>query len=170
MRAETAAAALGLQAIAYVAGQVIGGWLSDRVGRRIVGLLAALVVGGGVVAAIGLVAASPLVAVVGLALHGVGTGATIAVRSAAFGDVFGGPTFGTIFGLLAVAYPVGGTVAVYIGALTFDSTGSYALLIPVVLVAIAIWCVSLWLAGPRRSRTVRGPGLIAAVVESPTTR
>ena len=150
MRAETAAAALGLQAIAYVAGQVVGGWLSDRIGRRIVGLLAAIIVGAGVVAAVGLVAALPTLAIAGLALHGLGTGATIAARSAAFGDVFGGPTFGTIFGLLAVAYPVGGTVAVYVGAITFDSTGSYVLLVPIVLAALAVWSVSLWVAGPRR--------------------
>ena len=152
MRAETAAAALGLQALTYVAGQVVGGWLSDRVGRRIVGLVAALLVGVGVVAAIGLGASAPALAVAGLALHGIGTGATIAARSAAFGDVFGGPTFGTIFGLLAVAYPIGGSLAVYVGAITFDSTGSFALLVPVVLVAVAIWCASLWIAGPRRSR------------------
>jgi MFS family permease len=150
MPAPTAAAALGLQSIAYVGGQVVGGWLSDRIGRRIVGLLAAVIVGAGVVAAIGFVAALPALAIAGLALHGLGTGATIAARSAAFGDVFGGPTFGTIFGLLAVAYPVGGTVAVYLGAFTFDSTGSYALLVPVVLVALAVWSVSLWVAGPRR--------------------
>jgi MFS family permease len=152
MRAETAAAALGLQALTYVAGQVVGGWLSDRVGRRIVGLVAALLVGVGVVAAIGLGASAPALAVAGLALHGIGTGATIAARSAAFGDVFGGPTFGTIFGLLAVAYPIGGSLAVYIGAITFDSTGSFALLVPVVLVAVAVWSASLWIAGPRRSR------------------
>jgi MFS family permease len=157
MRVDAAAAALGLQALAYVAGQVVGGWLSDRVGRRLVGLIAAVFVAGGVVAAIGLVSASPALAIAGLALHGVGTGATIAVRSAAFGDVFRGPTFGTIFGLLAVAYPVGGSLAVYIGAITFDATGSYGLLVPVVLVAVAIWSVSLWVAGPRRSRSVPRP-------------
>ncbi len=152
MRADAAAAALGLQALTYVAGQVVGGWLSDRVGRRIVGLLAAAIVGGGVVAAIGLVSSSPGLAIAGLAFHGIGTGATIAARSAAFGDVFGGPTFGTIFGLLAVAYPIGGTVAVYIGAITFDRTGSYGLLVPVVLVALVVWSASLWTAGPKRSR------------------
>jgi len=157
MRADTAAAALGLQALAYVAGQVVGGWLSDRFGRVLVGLLAVLMVGGGVVAALGLVAASPALAVGGLILHGIGTGATIAVRSAAFGDVFRGPTFGTIFGLLAVAYPVGGTLAVYVGAVTFDATGSYALLIPVLLVALAVWSVSLLIAGPRRSRSATRP-------------
>ena len=152
IRAEAAAAALGVQALAYVAGQVIGGWLSDRFGRRAVGLAAAVLVGGGVVAAIGLVATQPALAVVGIAIHGLGTGATIAVRSAAFSDVFGGPNFGTIFGLLAVAYPVGGSIAVYIGAAAYDATGSYAALIPVVMVALAVWAVSLWVAGPRRSR------------------
>jgi MFS family permease len=152
IRAEAAAAALGVQSLAYVAGQVIGGWLSDRFGRRLVGLAAVVLVGGGVVAAIGLVASEPRLAILGITVHGFGTGATIAVRSAAFSDVFGGPSFGTIFGLLAVAYPVGGTLAVYIGAVAYDATGSYAALVPVVVFALAVWAVSLWVAGPRRPR------------------
>ena len=153
IRAEAAAAALGLQALAYVAGQVLGGWLSDRVGRRAVGLAAAVMVGGGVVAAIGLVGTNPALAFFGIAVHGLGTGATIAVRSAAFSDVFGGPNFGTIFGLLAVAYPLGGTFAVYVGATAYDATGSFAALVPVVLVALVVWAISLWVAGPKRTRT-----------------
>jgi MFS family permease len=153
IRAEAAAAALGVQALAYVAGQVLGGWLSDRFGRRVIGLAAAVLVGGGVIAAIGLVGSQPGLAFVGIAVHGLGTGATIAVRSAAFSDVFGGPNFGTIFGLLAVAYPVGGALAVYIGAAAFDATGSYLALVPVVLVALAVWAMSLWIAGPRRVRS-----------------
>ncbi len=147
-----AATALGLQSLAYVGGQIVGGWLSDHVGRRIVGVTAAAAVGGGVIAALGMVGAAPTIAVVGIIVHGIGTGATIAVRSAAFGDVFGGPNFGTIFGLLAVAYPIGGTFAVYLGAIALDSTGSYAPLIPVVLAALVLWSVALWVAGPRRVR------------------
>jgi hypothetical protein len=79
--------------------------------------VAAAVVGGGVLLAFGASAASPALALAGIDLHGIGSGATIAVRSAAFSDVFGGPSFGTIFGLLAVAYPIGGAIAVYAGAL-----------------------------------------------------
>lgn len=154
----TAAAALGTQSLAYVVGQVLGGWLSDRVGRRPVGLAAALLVAGGVIAAIGLVAVVPALAVIGIAMHGVGTGATIAVRSAAFGDVFGGANFGTIFGLLAVAYPMGGAAAVYLGAVLVDVTASYVLLVPVVLAAVVVWAVALWVAGPRRSRDPRSLG------------
>ena len=152
IRAEAAAAALGIQALSYVAGQVVGGWLSDRIGRRAVGLAAAVMVAGGVVAAIGLVATDPGLAFVGIAVHGLGSGATIAVRSAAFSDVFGGASFGTIFGLLAVAYPIGGTFAVYFGAAAYDATGSFSPLIPLVLVAVAVWAGSLWVAGPRRPR------------------
>jgi MFS family permease len=147
-----AATALGLQSLAYVLGQILGGWLSDHVGRRIVGVVAAAAVAGGVVAALGLVGAVPAVAAAGIIVHGLGTGATIAVRSAAFGDVFGGPNFGTIFGLLAVAYPVGGTFAVYLGALALDATGSFAPLIPVILGSLVLWSAALWIAGPRRAR------------------
>jgi MFS family permease len=153
-----AAAALGLQSLAYVGGQIVGGFLSDHVGRRIVGVAAAAAVAGGVVAALGMLGAAPAVVAAGIIVHGIGTGATIAVRSAAFGDVFGGPNFGTIFGLLGVAYPIGGTVAVYIGALALDATGSFAPLIPVILVALAAWSAALWIAGPRHAvRTVRAP-------------
>jgi MFS family permease len=150
--ASAAAAALGLQSVAYVGGQVAGGWLSDRWGRRPVGIGAAVIAGAAVVAALGMVSASPALAVGGIVVHGLATGATIAVRSAAFGDVFGGPSFGTIFGLLAVAYPVGGAVAVYLGAIIADRFGSYTGLVPIILAAVAVWAVSLWVGGPRRSR------------------
>jgi MFS family permease len=157
-----AAAALGLQSLAYVGGQIAGGWLSDRVGRRIVGVAAAGAIGGAVVAALGLVGSAPTLAVAGIIVHGVGTGATIAVRSAAFGDVFGGPSFGTIFGLLGVAYPIGGTVAVYLGAIALDATGSHLLLIPVILASLVLWAVALWVAGPKRA--ARGAHTVVAPV------
>jgi Mg2+/citrate symporter len=70
--------------------------------------------------------------------------------------VFGGASFGTIFGLLGVAYPLGGTVAVYAGALALDGTGSFAPLIPLVLGALAVWSLALWFAGPRRHRQPAG--------------
>jgi len=163
--ADWAAAALGLQSLAYVGGQIVGGGLSDRVGRRIVGVLAAGAVAGGVVAALGLVASAPGLAIAGVILHGIGTGATIAVRSAAFGDVFGGANFGSIFGLLGVAYPVGGTLAVYAGAIAFDTTGSYLPLIPIILAALGLWSVALWIAGPPTRR--RPPGSRSAAAARP---
>lgn len=148
---DFAASALGLQSLAYVGGQVIGGALSDRLGRRTVGVVALLFVAGGVLLAFGATNALPIVAVAGIVGHGIGTGATIAVRSATFSDVFGGPNFGTIFGLLAVAYPIGGAVAVYGGALSLDHLGTDAPLVALVLVAVAGWALALRVAAPRRS-------------------
>ena len=148
--ADFGASALGIQALAYVGGQVVGGFLSDRLGRRVIGVVAAAMIGGGVVLAFGAAAGMPALAVAGIIAHGLGTGATIAVRSAALSDVFSGPNFGTIFGFMAVAYPIGGTIAVYAGALSADHLGTYLPLVALVLVAIAVWTTALWLAGPRR--------------------
>jgi MFS family permease len=142
--------ALGAQSIAYVVGQVVGGGLSDRIGRRLVGLAAAAFVAGGVVLAFGASVGAPGLVLAGIAAHGLGTGATIAVRSAAFSDVFGGASFGTIFGLLAVAYPIGGAMAVYAGAISVDELGTYAPLVALAVIATAGWAGILWLAGPRR--------------------
>ena len=153
--ADFGASALGAQALAYVAGQVIGGSLSDRLGRRLVGVVAAAIVGGGVLLAFGASAAMPGLALAGIVAHGIGSGATIAVRSAAFSDVFGGASFGTIFGLLAVAYPIGGTIAVYAGALSADHLGTYLPLIALVLLSLVGWAAALWLAGPRRRDRAR---------------
>jgi MFS family permease len=148
-----AASALGLQSLAYVGGQVVGGWLSDRYGRRVVGAVSAGVIALGVVAIFLAPSGTAALVAAGIVAHGVGSGATIAVRSAAFSDVFGGANFGTIFGILAVAYPIGGTVAVYFGALAFDRLDSYLPLLAIVLVALAAWAVALWVAGPRRRPT-----------------
>ena len=142
--------ALGAQSLAYVVGQVVGGGLSDRFGRRGVGLVAAVFIAGGVAVAFGATNGMAELVIAGIVAHGIGAGATIAVRSAAFGDVFGGPGFGTIFGLLAVAYPVGGGVAVYLGAISVDTIGTYTPLVVLAVLAAAGWAAILWLAGPRR--------------------
>ncbi|HET9682180.1 MAG TPA: MFS transporter [Candidatus Limnocylindrales bacterium] len=147
---EFASLGLGLQSLAYVAGQVLGGGLSDRIGRRTVGLGAAIVVVIGTAAAFLAGPGMAGVVLAGIAAHGIGTGATIAVRSAAFSDVFGGPSFGTIFGLLAVAYPIGGALAVYAGALSADQLGNYAAALVIAVVAAFVWAAALWRAGPRR--------------------
>ncbi|HJW22368.1 MAG TPA: MFS transporter, partial [Candidatus Limnocylindrales bacterium] len=155
---EFASFGLALQSLAYVAGQVLGGGLSDRFGRRIVGLGAAVIVAAGTAGAF---LAGPGMAglvLLGIAAHGLGTGATIAVRSAAFSDVFGGPSFGTIFGLLAVAYPIGGALAVYAGAVSADQLGSYTTAVVIAVVAAVAWSVALWRAGPRRHHARATPG------------
>lgn len=148
--AGLAARALGLQALAYIFGQIVGGAASDRLGRRVVGLASALAVAGGATAVFGATGDVPILAVAGIAVHGLGLGATIAVRSAAFSDVFGGHNFGAIFGILAIAYPIGGIAAVYAGGIGFDRLGSYWPVYGLVVAGLVVWSLALWVAGPRR--------------------
>jgi MFS family permease len=143
-----ASTALGAQALLWVVGQVVGGGLSDQFGRRAVGVAAAVVLASGI--ALAFSAGSPTSLLLGIAAHGFGMGATIAIRSAAFRDLFGGPNFGTIFGWLAVAYPIGGAIGVYVRAVGVDRLGSYTPLEALAIAAAGMWALILWLAGPRR--------------------
>ncbi|MGZ6273317.1 MAG: hypothetical protein ACXWM8_03350, partial [Candidatus Limnocylindrales bacterium] len=93
---------------------------------------------------------------------GFGIGATIAIRSAAFSDVFGGHNFGAIFGVIAIAYPAGGIIVMNAGGIAYDRFGSYWPVYGIAMVSLLAWSVALVVAGPRRHgfrrrlRSVRG--------------
>ena len=139
-----------IESVSYIVGQLVGGALSDRLGRRSVGLAALLVVAIGSTAAFAATGATAQMAIAGVILHGFGMGATIAVRSAAFSDVFGGANFGSIFGVLAVAYPLGGILPIELGGISVDRLGTYWPVYGLVMLAVAVWGVALVVAGPRR--------------------
>ena len=150
INADFAATMLALQSYAYVAGQVVGGGLSDRFGRRYIGLICAglIAVGAtGIFAATGSLLA---LAVAGNAIYGFGIGASIAIRSAAFSDVFGGHNFGAIFGIIAVAYPFGGIIVMNAGGILYDRVGNYWPVYFIALVSTLAWTIALVVAGPRR--------------------
>jgi MFS family permease len=145
-----AATLLALQCYAYVAGQVVGGGLSDRFGRRYIGLLCAGFVAVGATAIFASNGSLLALAVAGNALYGFGIGATIAIRSAAFSDVFGGHNFGAIFGVIAVAYPAGGIIVMNSGGILYDRFGSYWPVYGIAMVSLLVWSAALVVAGPRR--------------------
>ncbi|MGC8633112.1 MAG: MFS transporter [Candidatus Limnocylindrales bacterium] len=145
-----AAQGLAIESVSYILGQLVGGALSDRLGRRSVGAAALLIVALGASMAFAATGATAELAVAGVALNGFGMGATIAVRSAAFSDVFGGANFGAIFGVLAVAYPLGGILPVELGGISVDRLGTYWPVYWLVMAAVVVWGVALLVAGPRR--------------------
>jgi MFS family permease len=100
-----------------------GGGLSDRYGRRYIGLICAAMIAGGATAIFASNGSTPALAAAGYVAYGFGIGATIAIRSAAFSDVFGGHNFGAIFGIIAVAYPTGGIIVMNVGSIFYDRHG-----------------------------------------------
>ncbi len=145
-----AAQGLALESVSYIVGQLLGGALSDRLGRRPVGIAALAVVGFGSTAAFAGTGATAEIAIAGVVLYGFGMGATIALRSAAFSDVFGGPSFGSIFGVLAVAYPLGGILPIELGGISVDRFGTYWPVYGLVMVSLLVWGIALVVAGPRQ--------------------
>jgi MFS family permease len=145
-----AATMLALQCYAYVAGQVVGGGLSDRFGRRSVGILCAAMIGIGATCVFAATGSTLALAVVGNSVYGFGIGATIAIRSATFSDVFGGQSFGAVFGIVAVAYPAGGIIVMNIGGILYDRLGNYWPVYVTAMLSALAWSIALVVAGPRR--------------------
>ena len=147
---DFAAAMLALQCYAYVAGQVVGGGLSDRFGRRFIGLLCAGLIAVGATGIFLATGSLLALAVAGNALYGFGIGATIAIRSAAFSDVFGGHNLGAIFGIIAMAYPAGGIIVMNAGGILYDRLGNYWPVYFIAMISTLAWSTALVVAGPRR--------------------
>ncbi len=147
---DFAATMLALQCYAYVAGQVIGGGLSDRFGRRFVGLFCAALIAAGATGVFAADGSTLYLAVLGNCVYGFGIGATIAIRSATFSDVFGGASFGAVFGIVAVAYPAGGIIAMNAGGILYDRLGSYWPVYFIAIVSVLAWSAALMVAGPRK--------------------
>jgi MFS family permease len=145
-----AATLLAIQSYAYVAGQVVGGGLSDRFGRRYIGLICAALMAFGATGIFVATGSLLALAIAGNAVYGFGIGATIAIRSAAFSDVFGGHNFGAIFGVTAMAYPAGGVIVMNAGGLMYDRIGNYWPVYGIAMVSVLAWSTALLIAGPRR--------------------
>jgi len=145
-----AATMLALQCYAYVAGQVIGGGLSDRFGRRFIGMVCAAMIAVGATCVFLATGSFLALAVAGNAIYGFGIGATIAIRSAAFSDVFGGHNFGAIFGIIAIAYPAGGIIVMNAGGILYDRLGTYWPVYGIAMVSLLAWSTALMVAGPKR--------------------
>jgi MFS family permease len=90
-------------------------------------------------------------------LFGLGFGSRPSMDAATAADIFGGPSFGFIFGTLATALGLGGLLGPVLAGAIYDLTGSYDGALVFSMAAVCIGTVCIWAAAPRK-----GPEPMAA--------
>ncbi|HEV8441509.1 MAG TPA: MFS transporter [Methylomirabilota bacterium] len=133
-------------AACMMAGNLLGGWLSDQLGRGWVFALGSIVavVGIGSLALIRGPHDLPLLLV--YAISGFGFGMRIAQLSAIPADVFAGPHLGAILGVVQAGGGLGGAIGPFLGGWLFDVTGTYGPAFMAAGLAVAGSAIAAWFA------------------------
>jgi MFS family permease len=142
----------GLGGACTVAGNVIGGSLSDRWGRERVFALGSAIGIAGIGSLAWLDGPEDLLSLLGYVVAGVGFGMRISLLTAIPADIFAGRNLGVILGAAQGGGGVGGLIGPFLGGWLFDVTGSYLIAFAVAALAIAVSAVAAWVAAPRRAR------------------
>jgi MFS family permease len=154
---DVAAYALGLVGLTGSVGQILLGYMSDRLGREWGWTLS--MAGFAVCYALLLaMKAQPTpgllyVMVVAQGLLGYGMAA---VFSAVPAELFAGKHYGAIAGMLSVAASLGAGTGPWVTGVLYDRTGSYGLAFGLGLGMSLAAIVGMWLAAPRKVRVVAG--------------
>ena len=149
--------ALGLVAMVGVPGQIALGALSDRIGREIVWLITNAGFAICYAALLGLQSGpSEVLLYVMVLSQGLLGYALTSVMGAIVAEIFEGPHFGSIFGLVMVALLAGGAVGPWLTGFIHDRTGSYEIAFVLAIVLCAVGALAIWRASPRKVRRVAG--------------
>jgi MFS family permease len=152
-----AAWSLGLVSVVAIPGQIGLGALSDRVGREWIWVVAC---GGFAICYAVLIAMEhtpsyPLLYLMVISQGLLGYSLT-SVMGPIVAEVFEGPHYGSIFGVISVAMVTGGAAGPWTAGLIHDTTGSYRLAFLIAFVLCAISAIAIWMAAPRKVRMVSG--------------
>ncbi|MBI2887739.1 MAG: MFS transporter [Chloroflexi bacterium] len=157
--AEVIALMVGIYGLVNLAGNLCG-FLVDRHGREPVYTL------GGAAAALGILAlilasdpSRPWLLLAYSALMGFGLGLVAPAATAAHADLFQGPNFGVINGLIVTSFGLGGSLAPWLAGFIYDNTHNYLPAFIFSLVAVVAACGLIWVARPSAVRAVRRTGL-----------
>ncbi len=155
-RQSTVVGVFTLGAACTIAGNLLGGWLSDRVGRGGIFALGTGVAIAGIACLALVRGPEDLPLLVLYTVSGFGFGMRIAQLSAIPADVFAGPQLGVILGVVQAGGGLGGAIGPALAGWLFDVTGSYTLAFAAAAVAVAGSAVAAWFAARGTVRS-RGP-------------
>jgi MFS family permease len=133
-------------ALCMMAGNLLGGWLSDRLGPGRVFTLGSIVAIAGIACLAAVRGPHDLPLIFLYTASGVGFGMRIAQLSAIPANLFSGPHLGAILGVVQAGGGLGGAIGPFLGGWLFDVTGNYALAFLIAAGAVAGSGVAAWLA------------------------
>ncbi len=150
---EFAAWMLGFSGILRSGGTIIWGSISDRTLRETSYTISALF---GVIALPCLLlaqsASDTWFVVSFILLMGLGYGGVSVVYAASAADLYQGPNFGKILGLLDIGFGLGAALGTYMAGLLFDWLQSYQLMFYLLMTSTVVSIGCIWIAAPRRAR------------------
>lgn len=130
-------------------GSLLGGWVSDRLGREMVWTLGSL----GAASGLGLLALMPVGSGVGLlvtfaVVAGFGFGLRLPMLNAIPADVYGGASFGRIYGSLNISGAIGATLGPWVAGYLYDVLGNYTFPLLLGSLALVMAGVLVWVVRP----------------------
>ena len=151
-----AASVVGLQGFITIIGTIVGGALSDRIGReKTLTLSIAIFIACILLLNIGGLVVSPMIIYAFAVLYGMGYGMSQPALMASVADLFEGKHFGSILGVIILGAFAGGAVGTWLGGYFFDLTRGYQINFLVAGVVMFISAGLIWMARPARVRIVR---------------
>jgi len=123
MSTTLAAGAISFAGVAHIISRLGTGFLTDRFGRKLPGVIAGLVQATALVGFV--LARDPVMFYVSAGIWGLAWGAVSIACTALIVDSFGTRNIGLIMGTLDVAFAAGSALGPWIGGLIFDYSGSY---------------------------------------------
>ncbi len=138
-----AAGAVSLFGVSAIAGRILMGMVSDRAGRKLTGIVGALLQAG---AMLWVMWSQELWMFYCFAVvYGFVYSGFASAMGALIGDVFGLTQIGTIFGILEISFGIGAAIGAMLGGLVHDAEGSYfmAFLVAALLMFLASLLVGL---------------------------
>jgi MFS family permease len=129
-----------------MAGNLLGGWLSDHFGRGSVFVAGTVVAMAGIAGFALMRGPQDMPLLYFYTVSGFGFGMRIAQLSAIPADAFAGPHLGAILGVVQAGAGLGGAIGPFVGGWLFDVSGNYHLAFTAATLAVAGSAVAAWIA------------------------
>ena len=146
---------LGLSGMLTSIGSLLGGFISDRIGREWTNTLSAILLTMSIFFLLMITDTShPWMIYCFSVLFGLGFGFGGPAEGSTIADLFQGRDLTTILGFLEMPVGIGAGIGVWLGGYLYDLTGSYRKAFLFAIFTISVTCLGYWIAAPRKVRRV----------------